>query len=89
MPTPKQEIIAEILSKKMKKFKIICIGASLAMCSGEEKIVPNYLEKMGLEFLWRLKSDTRRRFIRLLRTFIYYIRGQLKNKHKNIQINRV
>ena len=40
LPTPKQEIIAEKLSQKMKKFKIICIGASLAMCAGEEKIVP-------------------------------------------------
>ena len=48
LPTPKQEIIAEHLSKKMNKFKIICIGASLAMCSGDEKIVPYFLEKNGL-----------------------------------------
>ena len=45
LPT-KQEIIAEKLSKKMKKYKIICIGASLAMCAGEEKGNASFLEKL-------------------------------------------
>ena len=89
LPTPKQEIIAEHLIKNMKNYKIICIGASLAMCAGEEKIVPNFMEKRGLEFLWRLKTDTRRRLIRLLQTFSYYIRGRYNGKDQNIVINKI
>ena len=89
LPTPKQEIIAEFLVKKMKNYKIICIGASLAMCAGEEKIVPHFMEKRGLEFLWRLRSDTKRRVIRLLQTFSYYVKGKLNGKDQNIVINKI
>ena len=33
------------------------------MASGEERPIPKFFENNGLEFLWRLKTDTRRRFI--------------------------
>ena len=40
----------------MKKYKIICIGASLAMCAGEEKIVPSFLEKKGFGVFMAIKN---------------------------------
>ena len=89
LPTPKQEIIAEHIARNNLKFKIICAGASIAMLSGEEKIVPKFLESLGLEFLWRLRIETRRRLIRLFQTAIYFINGYLNNKLKNIKIEEI
>jgi len=78
LPTPKQEIFAHFLSLKNKSFKIICIGGSIAIASGEEKVVPNYISY--LEFLWRLRYETFRRIKRLLTTFYYYSYGSIFTK---------
>ena len=73
LPTPKQEQIAMNLTKYNANYQIICIGASLAIVSGEEKEVPNILK--SYEFLWRLRTDTVRRLIRLIETIFYYSKG--------------
>ncbi len=78
LPTPKQEKLAFHLVRKNKNYKIICIGASIAIASGEEKVVPNFLK--NYEFLWRLKNDFFRRSKRILETFIYYNKGKYLNK---------
>jgi UDP-N-acetyl-D-mannosaminuronic acid transferase (WecB/TagA/CpsF family) len=78
LPTPKQEIFAHFLSSKNKNFKIICIGGSIAIASGEEKVVPEYISY--LEFLWRLRYETFRRVKRLLTTFCYYCYGSIFTK---------
>ena len=78
LPTPKQEKLAYHLSEKNSKYKIICIGASIAIASGEEKQVPNILK--NYEFLWRLKNDFFRRSKRIIETFIYYLIGKYVNK---------
>ncbi len=78
LPTPKQEKLAFHLVQKNKNYKIICIGASIAIASGEEKAVPNFLK--NYEFLWRLKNDFFRRTKRILETFIYYNIGKYFNK---------
>ena len=74
LPTPKQEKLAFYLSEKYPEFKIICIGASVAIASGDEKQVPNFLK--NYEFLWRLKNDFFRRSKRILETFYYYLKGK-------------
>ncbi len=71
LPTPKQEQIAHHLSNINKNFKIICIGGSIGIVSGDEKVVPKYL--INFEFFWRLRYETRRRILRLLSTFSQYI----------------
>ena len=43
LPTPKQEQIAHHLSNINKNFKIICIGGSIGIASGDEKVVPKNL----------------------------------------------
>ena len=78
LPTPKQEKLAYYLEKKNSNFKIICIGASIAIASGEEKEVPNFFR--NYEFLWRLKNDFLRRSKRILETFYYYLKGRFNNK---------
>ena len=74
LPTPKQELYAQHLATTNKNYKIICIGGSIAIASGEEKPVPTSLSYF--EFLWRLRYETLRRVIRLISTFKYFIYGK-------------
>ena len=78
LPTTKQENIAEKNSKINKNYKVICIGASINIASGEEKQVPLFLK--NFEFVWRLRYETKRRFKRLIETFIYYTYGKIITK---------
>jgi hypothetical protein len=88
LPTPKQEIIANYLAENNKYFKIICIGGSVAIASGEEKQVPNIIS--NFEFLWRLRYDTIRRLNRLIVTFYYFIKGYyFTKKLSNLKINLI
>ncbi len=81
LPTPKQEQIANYLRSKNKYYKIICIGGSIGIVSGDEKEVPKYL--FYFEFLWRLRYETLRRFKRLLTTFYQYTLDIIFNKKIN------
>jgi hypothetical protein len=74
LPTPKQEIFAQYLAKKNNNYKIICIGGSIAIASGEELPVPKIISY--LEFIWRLRYETYRRMNRLINTFTYFIYGK-------------
>jgi glycosyltransferase involved in cell wall biosynthesis len=74
LPTPKQEIFAQYLAKKNNNYKIICIGGSIAIASGEERPVPKIISY--LEFIWRLRYETYRRINRLINTFTYFIYGK-------------
>ena len=78
LPTPKQEKVALHVSRHNPNYKIICIGASIAIASGEEKQVPNLLK--NYEFLWRLRNDFFRRMKRIIETFFYYLKGKYINK---------
>ena len=78
LPTPKQEQFAYELCKYNDNYKIICIGASLAIASGEEKTVPLILSKY--EFLWRLRSETFRRTKRLLETYYFFKKAMILSK---------
>ena len=85
LPTPKQEQIAEFLQSKNKNFKIICIGGSIGIVSGDEKEVPKQL--FYFEFLWRLRYETIRRLKRLFITFYQYVSDILfYKKLENIKI---
>ena len=89
--TPKQEILAlNILNYNLgKKIFIFCLGGGMSMVSGEEKIVPEGIEKMNLEWLWRLRTNTWFRLKRLISTafgfgFKYLFNFFKKTKFKAI-----
>jgi hypothetical protein len=86
LPTPKQEQFANLIIKNNKFYKIICIGGAVNMAAGIEKIVPQIIEKLNLEFLWRLRTDTLRRLKRLVISASYYILGEITFKFKNLNI---
>jgi glycosyltransferase involved in cell wall biosynthesis len=88
LPTPKQEELASLILKKNSNAKIICIGASIAIQSGVEKKVPNFMS--DFEFLWRLRYETNRRIQRLLSSFYYFFKSILITKKiQNIDIEIV
>ena len=88
LPTPKQEQLAYYLSSKNSNYKIICIGASLAIASGEERKVPNFLT--NYEFVWRLRTDTIRRVKRLIESLYFYVKGSLiKELYKKIPFREI
>jgi hypothetical protein len=85
LPTPKQEQFAHHLANNTKNYKVICIGGSIAIAAGEEKVVPRNI--YYLEFLWRLRYDTIRRAKRLAETFLLYVYGKyFSNKINQINI---
>jgi len=85
LPTPKQEQLSELIVKNNKNYKIICVGGAVSIASGEEKKVPDFIEKLNLEFLWRLRTDTRRRLIRLFYTFYFYLKGEITFRYNRIK----
>jgi hypothetical protein len=88
LPTPKQEQLASFILKKNNNAKVICIGASIAIQSGVEKKVPNFMS--DFEFLWRLRYETKRRTKRLLISFYYFFKSVLITKKiQNIDIQIV
>ena len=87
LPTPKQEQLAELIVKNNKYFKIICIGGAVAIASGSEKKVPEIFDKLNLEFLWRLRTDTTRRILRLFYTLYFYLYGELTFRYNQIKFN--
>ena len=70
--TPKQEQVAQYLLQFNIYSKIICIGGATNILTKQEIEVPPLLDKINLEWLWRLHKDTLRRFIRLLETAFFY-----------------
>jgi N-acetylglucosaminyldiphosphoundecaprenol N-acetyl-beta-D-mannosaminyltransferase len=87
LPTPKQEMIANAIIKQNKFFKIICIGGGIGIASSEEVACPKFLEKIYLEFLWRLQYQTIRRLARLIHTTYLFLKSTLFLFNKRIIIN--
>lgn len=85
LPTPKQEEIANLIVANNTFAKIVCIGGSVAIASGVEKKVPDWL--VNIEFLWRLRYETLRRTKRLIQSFYFFFKGNyLTSKIKNMDI---
>ena len=85
LPTPKQEEFSQLIMKNHKFYKIFCVGGAINMASGVEKPVPYFLEKMNMEFLWRLRTDTKRRIRRLIYSSSHYLLGEVLFKFYNIK----
>jgi|LakMenEpi03Aug12_release.lakeMendotaPanAssembly.Ray.scaffolds.fasta_scaffold239789_2 glycosyltransferase involved in cell wall biosynthesis len=78
LPTPMQEKIAIRLASYKNNLKIICIGGTFRMFTGEEKTPPFIYSKYNLTSLWRLHTDPLRRIYRAivsLQQFILFVRN--------------
>lgn len=70
LPSPKQELVALNLSERFPKANFYCIGGAMNMLAHPELDCPALLQRLGFEFLFRLRSDTRRRIVRLLDSMV-------------------
>ncbi|MCU0406319.1 MAG: WecB/TagA/CpsF family glycosyltransferase [Ignavibacteriaceae bacterium] len=66
MGVPKQEIFAEKLSKSLKNKVIICVGIFFEYYFGTTKRAPVFIQKIGLEWMFRLLTEPKRLWRRYL-----------------------
>jgi hypothetical protein len=85
LPTPMQEQLSSFIANNSKFYKILCIGGALSMVCGDEVAIPKILDKLGLEFLWRLRTDTFRRSKRLFITFFFYLFNEITGRYSFIR----
>ena len=77
--SPKQEWIADVIFQESGA-KCFCIGGAVNMLEGREQAVPKIVQTCGMEWLFRLMSEPKRRFVRLFATLP---RGVLNLRHAN------
>lgn len=65
LPSPKQELLALDLSRRFPDSKFFCIGGALNILAHPGMDCPKLLQDLGLEFVYRLRTDTGRRIVRL------------------------
>lgn len=71
---PKQEILAQALSKHIQNLPILCIGGSFEMIAGHYRRAPILFQRLGLEGLWRLLiQPSRERLFRLVKSYWYFL----------------
>lgn len=89
--SPKQEILAQTImdTNQGKKLYVLCLGGGIAMASGEEKSVPNFLDKLNLEWLWRLRTNTIFRTKRLIQTFLIFYSKRITFFYKKFTIEEL
>ena len=88
LPTPKQEVVAEILTKSNRFYKILCLGGALEMAFGKEKI-PKFFDKDGIESIYRLRFETYRRIRRLLVTLMFFLYASAKGEIKKLVVKNI
>ncbi|MEQ8581150.1 MAG: WecB/TagA/CpsF family glycosyltransferase [Marinoscillum sp.] len=75
LSTPKQEQFAFHLSKHTRVKFIICVGAAFDFHIGNVRQAPSWIQKMGMEWCFRLFMEPKRlwkRYFEIVPLFIYY-----------------
>ncbi|MBV8134062.1 MAG: WecB/TagA/CpsF family glycosyltransferase [Deltaproteobacteria bacterium] len=94
---PQQEILASRIADHPKARGVgLCIGASIDFLTGDQRRAPLWLQKAGLEWLYRLFSDPRRLARRYLiecpRIFFFmyleWRRDQLRVELDRVRVHR-
>lgn len=64
--TPKQEIWSHAHLERIDVGMVLCIGAALDFAAGTLKRAPTWMQRFGLEWLWRMSQDPKRLLKRYL-----------------------
>ena len=70
---PKQELFIDVHRERLGVPVMIGVGGSVDMIVGEQRRAPSWMQRSGLEWLWRAGNDPRRlgpRYVRDLRLFV-------------------
>lgn len=87
LSSPKQIILASYIKKNLPGIKIFCVGAAFDFLSGQKKRAPKIVQKLALEWLYRLIQEPRRlseRYLYRIPLFLLKKSGQFL---KNLFIN--
>jgi exopolysaccharide biosynthesis WecB/TagA/CpsF family protein len=57
---PKQELFADRAKRLQPNISFVCIGAGLDFIAGTQVRAPHWMQRWGLEWLWRAASDPHR-----------------------------
>ena len=73
--SPKQELFAKELIEQGQNYKIINCGGAIDILSGKKKRAPTAIQKLNLEWFYRMVIEPRRisRYLKLFRFFFIYI----------------
>ena len=63
---PKQEVFADYGKSVLPNVSFVCIGAGLDFIAGAQVRAPHWMQRWGLEWLWRAASDPQRLLYRYL-----------------------
>lgn len=63
---PKQELFSDYGKSFLPNVSFVCIGAGLDFIAGTQVRAPHWMQRWGLEWLWRASSDPRRLLYRYL-----------------------
>lgn len=61
---PKQELMAARAVARQLPITCVCIGAALDFIAGRVRRAPVFMQRIGMEWVWRLASEPRRLFLR-------------------------
>ncbi len=64
---PKQELFSDRMASRYPGLGFLCVGAALDFVAGDQKRAPLLVQKMNLEWAWRLATNPRRLAIRYAR----------------------
>lgn len=65
--SPQQEMVATLLRERgIARGLAFCVGASLNFLTGEERRAPLWMQRLSLEWAYRLAQDPRRLWVRYL-----------------------
>ena len=57
---PKQEVLADMLHRRCPDVGFLCVGAALDFISGHSVRAPRWVQRVGMEWFWRMISDPKR-----------------------------
>jgi N-acetylglucosaminyldiphosphoundecaprenol N-acetyl-beta-D-mannosaminyltransferase len=63
---PKQELFADHGRRLLPNISFVCIGAGLDFIAGAQVRAPHWMQRWGLEWLWRAASDPQRLLYRYI-----------------------
>jgi N-acetylglucosaminyldiphosphoundecaprenol N-acetyl-beta-D-mannosaminyltransferase len=75
LSTPKQEMFAQELARRVRAHFIITVGAAFDFHTGRLRQAPRLVQRLGLEWLFRLWVEPRRlwrRYVRVVPLFVFY-----------------
>jgi N-acetylglucosaminyldiphosphoundecaprenol N-acetyl-beta-D-mannosaminyltransferase len=75
LSTPKQETFAKLLSQYTDVQFLVTVGAAFDFHTGKVRQAPPFLQRIGLEWLFRLIKEPRRlyrRYLEIVPFFLYY-----------------